>query len=88
MWTEKNSSKLFHHLYDKNGKLITGKRDIANTLGEQFENCYSSGNYATEFKKIKSNAEIDKINFKTDKEFKYNKKFKMRGLKWAIKKNL
>ena len=82
----KNRNKLVHHLKDENGELITSKEDIADALGKQFQKCSSSDNYTHNFKKIKTKAEENPIDFSTNENLKYNKKFKMRDLKYSIKK--
>ena len=69
--TGRNCGQMSHHLKNKNGELITSKKDIADTLGEQFQQCSSSANYTPEFQRIKSKKESNPINFKTDKELKY-----------------
>ena len=86
------NEKLHHHLVDETGNKITGKTAIANTLGEHFQKNSSSSNYAPEFKTIKLKEESRPVNFNLSRKDKkrnhnYNKKFKMRDLKWAIKKS-
>ncbi len=71
---------------DDNGEIVSSKKDIADTLGKHFQQCSSSNNYSKEFKKIKRDVEKNDINFNTNEHRNYNKKFKMRDLKWSIKK--
>ena len=85
--TGKNNNKLLHHLKDENNQLITDKKGIANKLGESFQQCSSSDNYSPDFQKIKHDAEKEDIDFNTQESRNYNKKFKMRDLKWSIKKS-
>ena len=77
--TEKNLASPMHHLKDDNGTLITDRVEIANTLGS------SSNNYFREFQSIKAQKEKQKINFKTNRNLRYNKKFTMRDLKRSLK---
>ena len=65
-----------HHLKDENGTLITNRVEIANTLGEAIEKSSSSNNYSKEFQSIKARKEKQKISFKTNKNLRYNKRFK------------
>ena len=61
--------------------------EIANTLGAAFEKSSPSNNYSKEFQSIKAQKEKQKINFKTNKNLRYNKKFTMRDLKRSLKKS-
>ena len=74
-----------HHLKDENGTLITNRVEIANTLGEAIEKSSSSNNYSKEFQSIKARKEKQKINFKTNKNLRYNNKFTIRDLKRSLK---
>ena len=76
-----------HHLKDENGTLITDRVQIANTLGAAIEKSSSSENYSKEFQYIKAQKEKQKINFKTNRNLRYNKKFTMRDLKRSLKKS-
>ena len=76
-----------HHLKDDNGTLITDKVEIANTLGAAIEKSSSSNNYSKEFQSIKAQKEKQKINFQTNRNLRYNKKFTMRDLKRSLKKS-
>ena len=75
-----------HHLKDDNGTLITDRVEIANTLGAAIEKSSSSNNYSKEFQSIKAQKEKQKINFKTNRNLRYNNKFTMRDLKRSLKK--
>ena len=70
-----------------NGTLITDRVEIANTLGAAIEKSSSSNNYSKEFQSIKAQKEKRKINFKTNRNLRYNKKFTMRDLKRSLKKS-
>ena len=72
-----------HRLKDENGTLITDRVEIANTLGAA-----SSENYPEEFQSIKAQKEKHKINFKTIRNLRCNKKFTIRDLKRSLKKVL
>ena len=74
-----------HHLKDENGTLITDRVQIANTLGAAIEKSSSSENYSKEFQSIKAQKEKQKINLKTNRNLRYNKKFTMRDLKRSLK---
>ena len=60
-----------HHLKDENGTLITDWVEIANTFGAAIEKS-SSENYPTEFQSIKAQKEKQKINFKTNRNLRFN----------------
>ena len=60
--------------------------EIANTLGAAIGKS-SSENYSKEFQSIKAQKEKHKINFKTIRNLRYNKKFTMRDLKRSLKKS-
>ena len=83
--TGKNVASPMHHLKDENGALITDRVEIANTLGAAIEKSSSSENYSKEFQSIKAQKEKLKINFKTNRNLRYNKKFTMRDLKRSLK---
>ena len=68
-------------------ELITDRVEIANTLGAAIEKRSSSNNYSKEFQSIKVRKEKQKINFKTNKNLRYNKKFTMKDLKRSLKKS-
>ena len=86
--TGKNTPNPLLHLKDENGKVITDKMEIINTLGSTFEKNSSSSNYSKEFQKTKKSEEDKSINFTTkDKHLPYNKRFRLRDLKRAIKKS-
>ena len=55
-------------------------------MAEGFAESSSSNNYSDEFKKIKKNEEQRKLNFKSNNKENYNKPYKMRDLKRAIKR--
>ena len=76
-----------HHLKDDNGTLITDRVEIAYTLGAAIEKSSSSNNYSKEFQSIKAQKEKQKINFKTNRNFRCNKKFTMRDLKRSLNKS-
>ena len=82
-----NVASPMHHLKDENGTLITDRVQIANTLGAAIEKSSSSENYSKEFQYIKAQNEKQKINFKTNRNFRYNKKFTMGDLKRSLKKS-
>ena len=85
--TGKNVASPMHHIKDENGTLITDRVQIANTLGAAIEKSSSSKNYSKEFQSIKAQKEKQNINFKTNKNLRYNKKFTMRDLKRSLKKS-
>ena len=85
--TGTNVASPMHHLKDYNGTLITDRVEIANTLGAAIEKSSSSNNYSKEFQSIKAQKEKQKINFKTNRNLRYNKKLTMRDLKRSLKKS-
>ena len=84
--TGKNVASPMHHLKDEIGTLITDRVQIANTLGAAIEKSASSENYSKEFQFIKAQKEKRKINFKTNRNLRYKKKF-TRDLKRSLKKS-
>ena len=76
-----------HHLKDDNGTLITDRVEIANTLGAAIEKSSFSNSNSKEFQSIKAQKEKQKINFKTNINLRYNKKFTMRDLKRSLKES-
>ena len=85
--TGKTVASPMHHLKNDNGTLITDRVEIANTLGAAIEKSSSSNNYSKEFQSIKPQKEKQKINFKTNRNLRYNQKFTMRDLKRSLKKS-
>ena len=85
--TGKNIPSNLLHLKDENGNAITNKTEIINKLGSTFENNSSSANYSKEFQKVKKAAEEKPLDFTTKDNKFYNKKFRLRDLKRAIKKS-
>ena len=83
----KNVASHMHHLKDANGTLITNREEIANTLGASIGKSSSSANYSQEFQTFKTTKEKQKINFKTNCKYRYNKKFTLRDLKRSLKKS-
>ena len=81
----KNVASPMHLFKYDNGTLITDRVVIANTLDAAIENSSSSGNYSKEFQSIKAQKEKHKINFTTNRNLRYNKKFTMRDLKRSLK---
>ena len=62
----------------------TSKTDIADTLGETFCHNSSSFNYSESFRKIKTEQEKVKLNFKSQNNELYNKDFNLDELVEAI----
>ena len=85
--TGKNVASPMHHLKDDNGTLITDRVEIAHMLGAAIEKSSSSENYSKEFQFIKAQKEKHKINFKPNRNLRYNKKFTLRDLKRSLKKS-
>ena len=80
----KNVESPIHHINDENVTLITDRVQITNTLGAAIEKS-SSENYSKEFQSIKAQKEKHKINFETNRNLRYNKKFTMRDFKRSLK---
>ena len=85
--TGKNVASPMHHIKDENGTLITDRVQISHTLGAAIEKSSSKKNYSKEFQSIKAQKEKQNINFKTNKNLRYNKKFTMRDFKRSFKKS-
>ena len=86
--TGKNIPGHLLHIKDSSsGEYITNKEDIANKIGETFKKNSSSENYTEEFRNIKKREEENPIDFTTNKDLTYNKKFRLRDLKRSIKKS-
>ena len=83
----KNSKQSIAHMTLSNGQKITDQSKIANHLAEGFSLKSSSENYNPEFKKIKDQQEKIKLNFSSNNSEIYNRYFKLRDLKRAIKKS-
>ena len=82
----KNSKQSIDHMVSSDGHKITDQNKIANHLGQGFSLKSSSQNYHPDFQKIKAEQEKVKINFSSNNSEIYNKYFKLRDLKRAIKK--
>lgn len=71
---------------NKNNKKVTSKKDIADTLAENFSKNSSSDNYTSKFKKLKTDQEKQKLKFNSDNTEKYNSKFSLTELVDALSK--
>ena len=80
------SKKVWDMIRKITGK-IANRVQIANMLGAAIEKSSSSENYSKEFQSIKAQKEKQKINFKTNRNLRYNKKFTTRDLNWSLKKS-
>ena len=74
------------HLKDSEGNLITNKKELANLIGQTYEDIHSSSNYSEDFKGTKKREEEKTYNFNDGSTHKYNRKFKLRDLKRNIKR--
>ena len=72
------------YLNAKNNSQATTPFDIANTLGESFQENSSSQHYSPTFQKYKTKTERHKINFKSSNSEDYNKNFTIKELNSAI----
>ena len=84
--TGKNIPDPLKHIKNQDGNLLTNKKEIADEFGRTFEENSSSQQYSDTFKPIKEKSEETPINFNTDKKLNYNRPFKLRDLKRAIKR--
>ena len=85
--TGKNVPSHLHHLKDSQGNLITDKEEIANTIGETYQNIHSSESYSDDFiRNTKLKEEANPIDFNTTNTHIYNRKFRLKDLKRNIKK--
>ena len=74
----KNKSPSYTHLnMVGTDSKATSKTDIADTLGETFCHNSSSFNYSESFRKIKTEQEKVKLNFKSQNNEMYNKELKL-----------
>ena len=81
----KNKSPSFTHLnMVGTDSKATSKTDIADTLGETFCHNSSSFNYSESFRKIKTEQEKVKLNFKSQNNEIFNKDFNLDELVEAI----
>ena len=81
----KNKSPSYTHLnMVGTDSKATSKTDIADTLGETFCHNSSSFNYSESFRKIKTEQEKFKLNFKSQNNEIYNKDFNLDELVEAI----
>ena len=81
----KNKSPSYTHLnMVGTDSKATSKTDIADTLGEIFCHNSSSFNYSESFRKIKTEQEKVKLNFKSQNNEIYNKDFNLDELVEAI----
>ena len=81
----KNKSPSYTHLnMVGTDSKATSKTDIADTLGETFCHNSSSFNYSESFRKIKTEQEKVKLNFKSQNSEIYNKDFNLDELVEAI----
>ena len=81
----KGKSASVNHL-KKNNTHVTSKKDIANTLADNFSEKSSSENYSAKFRKIKDQQEKQKLKFTSDNTESYNSKFSLTELTDALSK--
>ena len=81
----KGKSASVNHL-KKNNTHVTSKKDIANTLADNFSEKSSSENYSAKFRKIKDQQEKQKLKFTSDNSESYNSKFSLTELTDALSK--
>ena len=81
----KGKSASVNHL-KKNNKHVTSKKDIADTLADNFSEKSSSENYSAKFRKIKGQQEKQKLKFTSDNTESYNSKFSFSELTDALSK--
>ena len=81
----KGKSASVNHL-KKNNTHVTSKKDIANTLADNFSEKSSSENYSAKFRKIIDQQEKQKLKFTSDNTESYNSKFSLTELTDALSK--
>ena len=81
----KGKSASVNHL-KKNNTHMTSKKDIANTLADNFSEKSSSENYSAKFRKIKDQQVKQKLKFTSDNSESYNSKFSLTELTDALSK--
>ena len=74
------------HLNKKDGTKWTERKDIANTLADEFQKNSSSANYSPDFQKFKTNIEKKKLNFKSRNNEDYNMIFNFNELQDSLGK--
>ena len=80
----KSTRSSINHLKTSNGKVITNKKDISNTIGETLSKNSSSSNYTKEFQNFKTKQEKQKLKFQSNNDEDYNKPFSLTELKKAL----
>ena len=87
---KKISGKQFNctstHLTKGDGSKATDRKDIANTLAENFEKNSSSEHYTEKFQRFKVKKERVAHNFRSDNMEVYNELFTMKELKTSLSK--
>ena len=83
----KQYSSTITHLSKADGSKCTERKDIANTLADEFEKNSSTGHYSAAFQAFKANAEKRSISFKSNNTEVYNNLFSFAELEDAIKKS-
>ena len=81
----KGKSASVNHL-KKNNTHVTSKKDIADTLADNFSEKSSSENYSAKFRKIKDQQEKQKLKFTSDNTESYNSKFSFSEVTDALSK--
>ena len=81
----KGKSASVNHL-KKNNTHVTSKKDIANSLADNFSEKSSSENYSAKFRKIKDQQDKQKLKFTSDNTESYNSKFSLTELTDALSK--
>ena len=81
----KNTTTPSYHIKDGK-KTLTGNVAIAEKFGQTYEDKSSSANYCNSFQNIKNKAEGNSLDFSTNANFSYNRKFRLRDLKRSLKK--
>ena len=81
----KGKSASLNHL-KKNNTHVTSKKDIANTLADNFSEKSSSENHSAKFRKIKDQQEKQKLKFTSDNSESYNSKCSLTELTDALSK--
>ena len=64
----------------------TTHQEIANRLGQTFSNISSAENYQPNFKRVKDQEERKNLNFQSNEEQDYNKKFSLEELEAALQR--
>jgi ribonuclease HI len=83
----KYKSRAVHHLKNPDGTMSKSTTEISNTLAKHYSKSSSSNNYCAQFQNIKAAKEQQNIDFSSNNHESYNKRFRLKDLKRALRKS-